>query len=238
MKNRRPEESLAETMSFLAESSRKTYQAFLQDNDFLTFYRQATPIDVLEISRIGSRPSRRTGRMTLDDLRAIPWVFSWTQARFYLPGWYGVGSALADLRNHRPEAHEEISRRYNEWPFLRYVFFNIESGLASANPDWIHRYSELVREEKARSRLRDRVLAEHRRTGDELSRILGSPLQQRRPRFYKTLLDREKGLDVLHEEQVRLLADWRDRGSDPQDERVPSLLLTVNAIASGLRTTG
>lgn len=238
MKNRRPEESMAETMSFLAESSRQTYQAFLRDSDFLSFYRHATPIDVLEISRIGSRPSRRTGQMTLDDLRAIPWVFSWTQARFYLPGWYGVGSALADLREQRPEAHGEMCRRYKEWPFLRYVLFNIESGLASANPDWIHRYSELVRGEKARARLRERVLEEYRRTKDELDRILGSPLQQRRPRFYKTLLDRENGLDVLHREQVRLLADWRGNGSDPEDERVPSLLLTVNAIASGLRTTG
>jgi len=81
----------------LAAASRTAYRALLENDGFMTFYRQATPIDALEHSRIGSRPSRRTGKASLDDLRAIPWVFSWNQSRFYVPGWYGTGSALASL---------------------------------------------------------------------------------------------------------------------------------------------
>jgi phosphoenolpyruvate carboxylase len=92
------DQSLAPVLDQLAADSRSAYRALLETPDFMRFYRQATPIDALENARIGSRPSRRTGQASLDDLRAIPWVFSWTQSRFYLPGWFGAGSALEKLR--------------------------------------------------------------------------------------------------------------------------------------------
>src|SRR5690606_38414855 len=137
-------EAMEPTMAFLAESSRSKYRRLLEDPDFIEYYRQATPIDALEVSRIGSRPSRRSGKMTLDDLRAIPWVFSWTQARFYLPGWYGVGSALEELLQQQPDAFAFLEKHYAEWPFLRYVLFNIETGLTSASEQLIRSYSGLV----------------------------------------------------------------------------------------------
>lgn len=237
--NRKPSPGLAECMDRLTETSRSTYETLLRDPEFLSFYRQATPIDVLEVSRIGSRPSRRSGRLTLDDLRAIPWVFSWTQSRFYFPGWYGVGSALADLRKHQPALHQELSRTYDQWPFLRYVLFNVESGLASANLRWMKAYSGLVESEETRRRLMGTIVREYNRTCRELDRILGGQLKQRRPRFFKTLQAREAGLDLLHAEQVRLLREWRQCPSEAERNRqLPALLLTVNAIASGLRTTG
>lgn len=237
--NRKPTPELSRTMDLLTETSRATYESFLNDPDFMTFYRQATPIDVLEVSRIGSRPSRRTGQTTLDDLRAIPWVFSWTQARFYFPGWYGVGSALEQLRKHEPELHANMMETYGEWPFLRYVLFNVEGGLASANLHWMKAYSALVEDAETRKRLLGRITREFNRTSRELDRILGGAFKKRRPRLYKTLQDREDGLNVLHSEQIRLLREWRATSSErDRNDQLPALLLTVNAIASGLRTTG
>lgn len=237
--NRRPDSQQAEAMKALAASSRTTYERFLQDPDFLPFYRQATPIDVLEVSRIGSRPSRRTGKMSLDDLRAIPWVFSWTQARFYFPGWYGVGSALARLRKEQPDLYGVVCNSVKQWPFLRYVLFNIESGLASANPRWMKAYGSLVEDAESSRRLLNKVIREYNLTGRELNAILGGTLKARRPRFFKTLRDRESDLDILHAEQIRLLKDWRAcRRERERNQKLPALLLTVNAIASGLRTTG
>ena len=237
--NRKPSPVMAGIMEILTRVSRESYQAFLNDPDFIGFYRQATPIDVLEVSRIGSRPARRTGQMTLEDLRAIPWVFVWTQSRFYFPGWYGVGTALEHLRKHHPDLLQTLQAGYAAWPFLRYVLFNVESGLASANPKWMKAYGGLVADAQVRERLLGRINREFTRTRRELNGILGGSLQNRRPRFYKTLQDREAGLDILHEEQIRLLKQWRAGTTERERaDLLPSLLLTVNAIASGLRTTG
>ena len=103
----------------------------------MQFYRQATPIDAIEQSRIGSRPSRRTGQASLEDLRAIPWVFSWNQSRYYLTGWYGVGTALSQLESEAPEHYAFVCNEWVTTPFLRYLFYNIESSLNSADPKWM-----------------------------------------------------------------------------------------------------
>ena len=224
-------------MRFLAESSRQAYRAFLEDPDFIPFFRSATPIDVLEQSRIGSRPSRRTGAASLDDLRAIPWVFSWTQARFYLPNWFGTGSGLARLAAERPELYQGLAADNRAWPLARYVLVNVETGLASASRRWMEAYAALVPDQAVGERLLQVVLAEHTETTTQLNRLLGGNLADRRPRFAKTLALRERGLDLLHYEQLRLMQAWRAAGR-PDEKLLPELLLTVNAIASGLRTTG
>jgi phosphoenolpyruvate carboxylase len=112
----RSEAAQAKVMDRLAEFSREAYQELIRTPRFIEFFRQATPIDVIEASRIGSRPSRRTGAASLEDLRAIPWVFAWSQARFYLSGWYGVGSALARLKEEDPKGFEIIRKNYDDWP--------------------------------------------------------------------------------------------------------------------------
>ena len=98
-------------------SSRQTYRGLLKMEGFIDFFRSATPIDALELSSIGSRPSRRTGQRSLADLRAIPWVFSWTQSRYYLPGWYGIGSALKGLQEIDPAGFDQIRRLAEILPF-------------------------------------------------------------------------------------------------------------------------
>ncbi len=239
---RRDPSELAAILDQLAQYSRVAYQELLHADGFLDYYRQATPIDVLEASRIGSRPSRRTGKASLEDLRAIPWVFSWTQSRFYLPGWYGVGSALQRISDESPATFAEIRDGLAAWPFLRYLLINVETNHASADPGIMHDYSALVSDDAVRSRFNALILSEYERTKVMLNKLLGGELQKRRPRFYKTLRARDEGLRVLHAHQVGAIGRWRaimDReGHAAAEEHLPNLLLLVNAIASGLRTTG
>lgn len=225
------------TMDSIVAHSRKAYRALLDADGFMTFYRQATPIDAIEQSRIGSRPSRRTGQATLDDLRAIPWVFSWNQARFYVPGWYGVGSALEALAANGQEAYNTFQQSIQATPFLRYVFYNVESSLSSSDENWMRTYADLVEEDEIRERLLKQILDERDRTVAHLGRLFKRPLPERRPRFYETIKKREAALELLHKRQIKLLQ--KARSAEKMDsESVEQLLRVVNAIASGLRTTG
>jgi phosphoenolpyruvate carboxylase len=233
---------LAEIVGRLAESSRRAYRELVEDDGFIPFHRGATPIDALEHSRIGSRPARRTGRATLADLRAIPWVFSWNQARYYLPGWYGVGSALEWLEREAPEDFARLQKGQREWPFLRYVFTNIESSLASTDAGVMAAYAELVEEEEIRARLLATVVRERERALAFVERLAGGASAARRPRMMKTLQLRAGALAVLHREQIALLRRWRAATASGDaaagEALLPRLLLSINAIASGLRTTG
>lgn len=230
---------LAPIMEKLSAASRVAYRGLLDAPDFLSFYRQATPIDALEHSRIGSRPSRRTGKPSLADLRAIPWVFSWSQARFYVPGWFGVGSGLAALSE---EERGLLASRFREWAFVRYVFTNVESSLASADLELMKQYGALVPDAGVRDRFLSMIEAEWRLTHQMLEELHGKGMQERRPRMLKTLELRSEALRVLHLQQIRLLKEWREKlesgDSVGADAMLPELLLSINAIASGLRTTG
>ncbi len=223
----------------LANSSRQAYRQLLETDGFLQFHRQATPLDALENTRIGSRPSRRTGRSSLADLRAIPWVFSWNQARFYLPGWFGVGTALSQLS----EPDTALLRSHLQTsPFLHYFLTNVETSLASSDLSVMRDYSHLVEDPEVRQRIWERIEAEWLRTGSALAALRGAEFAGRRPRLSRTLALRASPLRLLHRQQISLLARWRAEiraGRDAGAEAVfPELLLTINAIAAGLRTTG
>jgi phosphoenolpyruvate carboxylase len=236
------DQSLAPVLDQLAADSRTAYRALLETPDFMRFYRQATPIDALENARIGSRPSRRTGQASLDDLRAIPWVFSWTQSRFYLPGWFGAGSALEKLRATDSAGFAALKSQLKDSPFVSYVLTNIESSLVSVNADLMQLYASLVAEPEIRERFMGIILAEFERTRHVLEDIFDGTFAARRPRLAYTLEIREEPLKVLHAQQVNLLRDWRTRLQSGQTEAaesmMPDLLISVNALASGLRTTG
>lgn len=226
----------------IAQDSRDAYRELIDSPGFMEFYTQATPIDVLEASRIGSRPSRRSGKKTLQDLRAIPWVFSWTQARFYLPGWYGLGTALEHLEQRSPEDFQQMIKALGTWSFLKYVLVNVETNLVSADLDFMRMYSSLVENRSVYDEIFPKIEGEFERTKHYLLKIFGRPIQERRPRFYKTLALRAEPLRVLHLQQFRLLQTWRkllaNGIEDEAEMMLPQLLLSVNAIASGLRTTG
>jgi phosphoenolpyruvate carboxylase len=237
-----PEHPLEPVMDRLAETSRCAYEALVQGEGFITFFGQATPIDVIETSKIGSRPARRTGQRTLADLRAIPWVFSWSQARFFLSGWYGVGSALETLRAERPDEFAALQEEAFAWYPLKYVVTNVSTSVLSADLEVMRSYAELVEDESVRGRVMGTIEAEYDRTRRMLELVYGGPLHERRRRIYWMLSLRQEGLRTLHRQQIELLRTWRalryggdDRGAEGL---LQQLLLTVNAIAGGLRTTG
>ena len=228
----------------LSDSSQKAYQALLKSDGFIEFYRQATPIDALENARIGSRPPRRTGKKShsISDLRAIPWVFSWTQARYYLPGWFGVGSALSKLQKNAPADFSALKQALEKSTFLSYVLTNVETNLASANLDLMRDYAALVTDPEIRTRFTEIITAEFDLTKNLLAELFDGSMADRRPRMAKTLGIREAPLKVLHHQQIALLREWRDLiekdNQTAADALLPKLLLSINAIASGLRTTG
>ena len=231
--NAHPLEPLCEK---LAQTSGKAYRDLLETDGFMTFFRSATPIDALEHARIGSRPSRRTGQATLSDLRAIPWVFSWNQSRYFLPGWFGVGSALRALKTESPADFEALKNAVESWKFLRYVLTNVETNLASTDLELMEKYAELVEDEAVKTKLFGIVRGEWLATTEALDDIFGGTARKRRPRMLKTLEVRAQALEILHLQQIELLKAWRKNNRDEQ--YLPELLLSINAIASGLRTTG
>jgi phosphoenolpyruvate carboxylase len=233
---------LEPTMDWLARESRRTYTRLLESPDFLMFFRQATPIDVIEESRIGSRPSRRTGQAALADLRAIPWVFSWSQSRFYLSGWYGVGTALAALRDEHPDEFARLSPNLMTWAPLHYALSNVATCVAAADLDVMTEYAALVEDADVRERIWRLIAKEFDRTRRMLEAIYGGRLDERRPNIHDSLNRRREPLRTLHRRQVAMLREWRELrqvgDADAASALLTRLLLSVNAIASGLGGTG
>jgi phosphoenolpyruvate carboxylase len=232
--------ALAPIMAQLAATSRTVYRELLTEERFIEFYRKVTPIDVLESSRIGSRPARRTGRHTLADLRAIPWVFSWSQARFFLTGWYGVGSALSDLQSSDPHAFELLRQHAFDWAPLHYILSNTASSVMMTDPQIMRQYSGLMADETLRESIMGRILQELERTKGILEDLYGGPLARQRPNVYQVLHFRHKPLERLHAQQIELLQNWRQIPPDQPEaqSKLAQLLLTINAIANGLGMTG
>jgi phosphoenolpyruvate carboxylase len=228
-------------MDSLASDSAGHYQQLLGADGFINFFSQVTPIDVIEASRIGSRPARRTGQRTMADLRAIPWVFSWSQSRFFLSAWYGMGSALKHLREQRPEDFEAVCERAVAYPAFRYALTNASSAIMLSDPRIMEWYASLEEDEAQRGRFMEMILGEYQRTKTMLETIYGGPIERRRPRIALMLESRQPKLEQLHRRQIELMRAWRSLAdkSNPEAERLLyDLLLLVNAIAGGLRATG
>lgn len=226
-----------EAAAWLATRATAAYRSLVSADGFVEFFRLATPVDALEKSLIGSRPSRRTGSSpssSIEDLRAIPWVFGWTQARFYLPGWYGVGAALSAWVE-EGRSRGDLRAAVAGSPFLRYVLTNAETTLFSASPELMAEYASLDPDPSRRERLLFRITADLARSRVLLAELFGSELTERRPRMCRTIALRDEPLRLLHLQQVDLLRRWRTSGDDAL---FPELMLTVNALAAGLRTTG
>jgi phosphoenolpyruvate carboxylase len=233
--------AMAEIFDFLSRESMARYRELIETPKFLDYFRQATPIDAVERSTIGSRPARRTGAADFRDLRAIPWVFSWSQARFFLPGWYGAGSALGKLAEKEAKLFRRLREHLDSWPFAKYVFNNLESGIASADLEVSQGYVELVKEAELRGRVTRQIRQEFVEVRKALMELFQKPLADRRPRFRFTVERRVAPLRVLHERQIVLLRQWR-AAEEARDEQAEGLLAdlrqSIAAIAAGLRTTG
>lgn len=233
---------LAQIVDQLYEYSLESYQDLVKSDAFVHFFAQATPIDIIEESRIGSRPARRTGQRTFNDLRAIPWVFSWSQSRYFLTGWYGVGSALETLQHERPDDFSTLSENAINYMPFRYVITNASSAIAHVDTGIMRQWADLVDDEEIASYYLQEIVDEYQTTRDMLETLYGHGLRERRPRVYEMIDLRSKRLEPLHQLQIDQIKTWRSLKSqgkeDEAESMVPDMLLVLSAISSGLGSTG
>lgn len=249
-------EDWVSVMDALSSRAYAEYRKLVYDTpDFLQFFEQATPILELGWLNIGSRPARRSKGRSIEELRAIPWVFSWMQSRFVLPSWYGVGTALEAYIAQNPERLAELQRMYREWPFLRAFLDNMQMTLSKADMHIAKHYALLVDDEELRQRLTAVILQEYERTRHMLLSIVGNTeLLDDSPVLQRSIRRRNPYVDPLSYFQVVLLRRLRAlggplvlgdaaRASASEEERqraqlTYAVLLTINGIAAGLRNTG
>lgn len=231
-----------ELFAYMASESYKAFRSLTNHPLFIKFYSQATPIDAIESSKIGSRPARRTGKRTLEDLRAIPWVFSWTQSRIHLSSWYGVGTTLMKLQHEHPANYKLLKQLALTDDFVRYVLTNIDTSLAATDEDIILLYSSLVEDEQVKSEILQLLLEELKRTRTAMAGLLEKPIQERRRNHYFSTRLRAEALLSLHRQQVNLLKQWREankgQGKKDNETLLNALLNSINAIANAMGTTG
>jgi len=228
-----------EIMAEMAERSTRAYRDLVYgDPDFAAYFHAATPVREIQRLALGSRPSRRRESARIEDYRAIPWVFSWTQTRAVLPAWYGLGTALEAAREqHGAGVLQEMER---DWPFFAALISNAEMACAKADIDIARRYAELYDDVPARERIWSAISEELERTLRELPRVRDEkrPLD-REPVLQRTIARRNPFIDPLSFIQLELLRRLRAAGGDQDDaDLVRASLLTINGIAGGLRNTG
>ncbi|WP_067935031.1 phosphoenolpyruvate carboxylase [Alicyclobacillus kakegawensis] len=226
----------------LSEASRQAYVRFVYGQpEFLTYFQQATPIEEIGRLNIGSRPSKRRSSARIQDLRAIPWVFSWTQNRHLLPAWYGFGSAVGAVVESRPETLQALRRMYRHWPFFKALIDNLQMALAKADMRIAPEYVRLVEDASIGQRIFAGIREEYDRTRRVVLDIIERDDVLADFRVIRESINlRNPYVDPLSFFQVLLLRDLRQqraRGEDaPELER--EVLFTINGIASGLRNTG
>ena len=226
-------------MERISERAFHVYRELVEQPGFIEFFGAATPIDEIETLNIGSRPARRRGQRTLADLRAIPWVFSWTQNRCLIPAWYGLGTALTELQDEETNDWQTVREMYREWPFFQATIDNAALALAKADPFIASRYAELVENGDVRQRIGAMIQEQRDRASGAILSLTGDAhLLSNSPWLQASIDVRNPYIDPLNLIQIELI---RRRRSLPHgdDERIRELLrLTVQGIAAGMRTTG
>jgi len=230
---------------FVAAMERLSAHAFAAYRDlvfetpgFNDYFRSSTVIDEIATLNIGSRPASRKGTGRIADLRAIPWVFSWSQCRVMLPGWYGFGAAVAAWRAEGPNNTIGLLRRmYREWPFFTTLLSNMDMVLAKSNMAIASRYADLVPDAVLRDAIFSRLRAERQQTIDAIFAIADTDrLLAGNPLLARSIENRFPYIDPLNHLQVELLRAHRESNADEKVLR--GLLLTINGISAGLRNSG
>jgi phosphoenolpyruvate carboxylase len=229
----------------LSEASFAAYRALVYgERGFPDFFFSATPIREIAELNIGSRPASRKATRAIEDLRAIPWSFSWGQCRVGLPGWCGFGSAVMDYLGNGPERAQRVAllrRMHRQWPFFRTLLANLDMVLAKADLNIARRYAALAEDRRAGNRLHAAIEAEWQRTGEALALITGQARRlQNDPALARAIEHRLPYLDPLNHLQVELLRRYRARQEDDATTaRVQrGIHLSINGLAAGLRNTG
>ena len=223
-----------ELMDALSAASRRSYRAFVERDGFVDYFRSATPVDVIERMTLGSRPASRRSMRGVHDLRAIPWVFAWTQCRSILPGWYGLGSALE--RGMHEFGEQAMAGMASAWPFFSNMLDDVEMVLAKCDLDIAEAFSRLsgpLHEE-----MFGLVRGEFERTRRVLLQLNGHrTLLQDAPRLAASIRLRNPYVDPMSLLQVDLLRRWRESGCE-DDALLQALVACVNGVAQGLQNTG
>lgn len=230
-----------EIMDFLAQKSFEHYRDLIETPGFISFYSKATCIDVLERSKIGSRPARRTGTRTLKDLRAIPWVFSWNLSRINITGWYGLGEALRSLKAEKPESFERLKESVSHWSFFRFLMIQTETNLILANLEMMNLYALLDEDKAERELFMHKILTDFEHGFNLVEELFGEPAIHRRQGQYDNLAWRDEKLTVLHQLHIQYLKQWRaipDENNAEKEKTLMKLLSLINSLSGGLKNTG
>ena len=223
----------------LADASYRHYRTLVYENpEFLTYFEQATPIKEIARLKIGSRPSRRGTSASIDELRAIPWVFSWMQSRHTLPGWYGFGSAVQEELDQRPGQLATLKAMYEQWPFWRTLIDNVQMILAKADLTIARLYADLLDDQAVAARIFGQIEATYQSSVSVICQITGqSALLERVPILQKSIQSRNPYVDPLSLIQLVLLRRLR-ASEEPDEELQTAVLESINGVASALKNTG
>lgn len=237
-----PPAEWTELMNRLASNSFQAYRKLVDSPTFADFYRAITPIDEIARLPIGSRPSKRKGGNRIEDLRAIPWVFSWTQCRAIIPAWYGIGSAVAPLLDD-PAAIKLLQTMLRDWPFFEATISNAELALAKANMAVFELYGKLSDSIEGGAELAQSIVDEHERSKRAICAITDTQdLLDEIPWLQRSIQVRNGYVDPLNVVQVvlleRLMAEPDAHQAATPDELEHLMNLNINGVSAGMRTTG
>jgi phosphoenolpyruvate carboxylase len=228
-----------EAMEQLSALAFKAYRGLVYETEgFVDYFWASTVITEISTLNIGSRPASRKKTRAIEDLRAIPWVFSWAQCRLMLPGWYGFGSAVETwISEHPDKGMPFLKELYREWPFFRTLLSNMDMVLAKSSIAIASRYAELVPDEALREKIFERIRREWHASIETLLNIMGQErLLQGNPLLERSIRNRFPYLDPLNHVQVELLKEHR--AQTPDEQVLRGIQLTINGISAGLRNSG
>jgi phosphoenolpyruvate carboxylase len=238
-KHSAPSAEYLKTMDRLSELAFKAYRGLVYETEgFVEYFWASTVITEISTLNIGSRPASRKKTRAIEDLRAIPWVFSWAQCRLMLPGWYGFGSAVeAWIAEHPDKGMPFLKELYREWPFFRTLLSNMDMVLAKSSIAIASRYAELVPDTTLRENIFGRIRREWHSSIETLLDIMGQQrLLQGNPLLERSIRNRFPYLDPLNHVQVELLKEHR--AQNPDEQVLRGIQLTINGISAGLRNSG
>ena len=233
-----PAEQFHAVMDELSQRAFNAYRGLVYETPgFTTYFRQSTVVSEIASLNIGSRPASRKASERIEDLRAIPWVFSWAQCRLMLPGWYGFGTAVEGYLANHPDGLGTLRRMVKSWPFFQSLLSNMDMVLAKTDLAIASRYAELVADAELREHIFSRLKAEWALTRQHLLAILEQDdFLADNPLLKRSLQLRSPYMDPLNHLQVELLK--RHRAGDTDERVARGIHLTINGIASGLRNSG
>ncbi|MRH42755.1 phosphoenolpyruvate carboxylase [Aquibacillus halophilus] len=229
-------------MSEVSNYALEKYQSLIfKDPGFLTYFNQATPLHELGDLNIGSRPMSRKGSSRFEDLRAIPWVFAWTQSRQLLPAWFAAGTGLQKFVDQHGGDWKLFQDMYETWPFFQSTINNLQMALTKADLATAKEYTKMVKDESIQKRIFGQITEEYHLTKDIVLKITGqSELLDHKPAIKESVRLRNPFVDPLNLFQVELISELRKLSENDEnaDELLTEVLLTINGIAAGLRNTG